>query len=159
VFKWLLSGFGLAVLIVREPVQRQLTPAVRGYNNPSPSTELQYSHVNYPGICALAATLEHIESEVGWESVFARVDALTDALTTELESRGISVVTPRHARAGIVSCAVAVPDRVRDTLAARAIFVESREGCLRISPHFYNTFEDIHACVEALATELSSRRS
>ena len=55
VFKWLLSGFGLAVLIVREPLQRQLAPVARGYNNPAPATELQYSHINYPGICALAA--------------------------------------------------------------------------------------------------------
>jgi cysteine desulfurase / selenocysteine lyase len=155
VFKWLLSGFGLAVLVVRESLQRQLVPAVRGYNNPSPSTELQYSHVNYPGICALAATLEHIESEVGWLNVFARVDSLTSALSTELEARGVSVITPRRARAGIVSCAVPEPDRVRDSLAARQIYVESREGCLRISPHFYNTHQDIRVCVDALATELS----
>ena len=157
VFKWVLSGFGLGVLIVREPLQRQLVPSVRGYNNPSPSTELQYSHINYPGICALAATLEHVESEVGWSSVFARVESLTDMLITELAARGVSVVTPRHARAGIVSCAIPEPDRVRDTLAAREIYVESREGCLRISPHFYNTPDDIHACVDAL-TELTSRR-
>ena len=145
-------------LIVREPLQRQLVPAVRGYNNPSPSTELQYSHVNYPGICALAATLEHVESEVGWSGVFSRVESLTDMLITELEARGISAVTPRRARAGIVSCAVPDPDRVRDTLAAREIYVESREGCLRISPHFYNTPDDIHACVDALTMELTSRR-
>jgi selenocysteine lyase/cysteine desulfurase len=154
VFKWLLSGFGLAVLILRESLQQQLVPSVRGYNNPAPSTELQYSHINYPGICALASTLEHVEREVGWQNVFARVESLTSLLTNQLEARGISVVTPPTARAGIVSCAVAEADRVRDRLAAREIFVESREGCLRISPHFYNTFEDIHACVEALATEL-----
>ena len=157
VFKWVLSGFGLGVLIVREPLQRQLVPSVRGYNNPSPSTELQYSHVNYPGICALAATLEHVESAVGWSGVFARVESLTDMLITELETRGVPVVTPRSARAGIVSCAIPEPDRVRDTLAAREIYVESREGCLRISPHFYNTPDDIHACVDVL-TELTSRR-
>ncbi len=159
VFKWVLSGFGLGVLIVREPLQRQLVPAVRGYNNPSPSTELQYSHINYPGICALAATLEHVQSEVGWSNVFSRVESLTDMLMIELEARGVSVATPRRARAGIVSCAVPDPDRVRDTLGAREIYIESREGCLRISPHFYNTPDDIHACVDALTMELTSRRT
>ena len=68
------------------------------------------------------------------------------------------VVTPRQARAGIVSCDVAGPDGVRDALAAREIYVESREGCLRVSPHFYNSHQDIHTFVEALAAELSSRR-
>jgi len=91
--------------------------------------------------------------------VFSRVESLTDRLMTELEACGISVVTPRSARAGIVSCAVPDPDRVRDTLGAREIYIESREGCLRISPHFYNTHDDIHACVDALTMELTSRRT
>ena len=159
VFKWLLSGFGLAALIVREPLQRSLTPHVRGYNNPAPSTELHYSHVNYPGICALAATLDYVEREVGWRRVCARVESLAETLTTELESRAIKVVTPRDARAGIVSCAIVDPDGVRDALRARNIYVESREGYVRISPHYYNSHDDIHACVDALASELKSRRA
>lgn len=54
VFKWLLSGFGLAILVVRDRARTELTPAVRGHNNPPPSTELQYSHINYPGLFALS---------------------------------------------------------------------------------------------------------
>jgi len=158
VFKWLLSGFGLAVLIVREPLQRQLAPVARGYNNPAPATELQYSHINYPGICALAATLDYVEHTFGWQRVFERVESLTGELITALEAQGVCVVTPPGARAGIVSCDVPDPDDVRDALGAREIYVESREGCLRVSPHFYNSHQDIQTFVEALAAELSSRR-
>ena len=152
VFKWLLSGFGLAILVVRDRARQGLSPAVRGYNNPAPSTELQYSHVNYPGIYALAATLEFIEREVAWPTVFAQVESLTRQLITELERRGIAVVTPSaaSARAGIVACRVSNPDVVRDQLAARHIFVESREGLLRVSPHFYNTSDEMMALADAL---------
>jgi selenocysteine lyase/cysteine desulfurase len=43
------------------------------------------------------------------------------------------------------------PDGVRDALAGRNVFVESREGLLRVSPHFYNTNADVRAFVDALA--------
>jgi len=62
VFKWLLSGFGLGILVVRDRVRGQLHPLFRGYNNPEPSTDLQASHVNYPGLQALSATLEYLET-------------------------------------------------------------------------------------------------
>jgi selenocysteine lyase/cysteine desulfurase len=152
VFKWLLSGFGLAILVVRESSRERLAPTMRGYNNPKPSTELQHSHVNYPGLFALAASLEFLEARVGWAGVFAAVDSLTAHLIGALTRCGVSVVTPSDARAGIVSARVSDPSRVRDALAARGIFVESREGLLRVSPHFYNTTDDITALVGALVT-------
>jgi selenocysteine lyase/cysteine desulfurase len=151
VFKWLLSGFGLGVLVVRDRVREQLSPAVRGYNNPSPSTELQYSHINYPGLFVLAATLEYLETTIGWPTVFASVDSLAEQVTNELIHRGLAVVTPPGARAGIIGCRVPNPDGVRDALAGRNVFVESREGLLRVSPHFYNTNADVRAFVDALA--------
>lgn len=150
VFKWLISGFGLAILIVRESVQRELRPAVRGYNNPPPSTDLQYSHVNYPGIFALAASLEYLETRIGWERLYGRVAALAAETAATLLDRGLDVVTPAGAHAGIVSCAMPNPAGVRDALARQNIFVEAREGLLRVAPHFYNTSEDIGAFAAAL---------
>jgi selenocysteine lyase/cysteine desulfurase len=143
VFKWLLSGFGLGIVVVRERGRDQLEPLFRGYNNPAPSRELQYSHTNYPGLTALTATLAYIESEVGWARVFERVAALTDRLDRSLGAHGLTVATPRGARAGIVSCVTDDPARARDALAAR-------EGLLRISPHFYNAPEDVDAFADAL---------
>ena len=37
-------------------------------------------------------------------------------------------------------------------LAHRGIIVDHRPGFVRISPHFYNTEEEIDRCVDALAT-------
>jgi cysteine desulfurase / selenocysteine lyase len=148
-FKWLLSGFGLGIVVVRDGVRDQLEPAMRGYNNPAPSTELHYSHVNYPAIYALDASLQYLES-IGWPEIYARVDELANALMDALGPLGIPVVTPRDAHAGIVSCVVSDPEAVRDALAREGIHVEARDGLLRISPHIYNDHDDIRAVAEAL---------
>jgi selenocysteine lyase/cysteine desulfurase len=150
VFKWLLSGFGLAVLVVRERVQADLAPRIRGYNNPPPSTDLAYSHVNYPGLYALAASLEYLESRIGWETVYRRVALLARELSDGLRERGYVVATPADACAGIVSCRVPDPSAVKEWLAKNGVFVEAREGLLRVSPHFYNTSDDLRSFFDAL---------
>jgi selenocysteine lyase/cysteine desulfurase len=150
VFKWLISGFGLGVLIVREGVSQTLRPAVRGYNNAVPSHDLQYSHVNYPGIHALGGSLEYLE-RLGWDRVYGQVDALWRELHASLTAINVEVVTPPTAHAGIVSCTVPDAPAVKNALAKEHVYVEERAGLLRVSPHFYNTSDDIAAFVERLA--------
>jgi cysteine desulfurase/selenocysteine lyase len=149
VFKWLVSGFGLAVLIVREGASRVLEPLVRGYNNPAPSRELQYSHVNYPGIHALSASLAYLE-QLGWDRIYAQVDALWLELHASLTALNIDVVTPATAHAGIISCKVPDASGIKNALAGENVYVEERAGLLRVSPHFYNTSDDIAAFIERL---------
>jgi cysteine desulfurase / selenocysteine lyase len=149
-FKWVVSGFGLGIVVVRNRVHETLEPTMRGYNNPAGSHELHYSHVNYPGIYALEASLEYLE-RIGLDRVYARVDELATAVARSLGAHGIELVTPMAAHAGIVSCLVSDPEAIRAALASQNIYVEAREGRLRISPHFYNTEEDIRAFGEALA--------
>ena len=103
VFKWLISGFGLAVMIVRDGAGRALNPAVRGYNNPAPSRELLYSHVNHPGIHALDGALEYLE-RLRWDRIYAHVDGLWSELHASLSALRLEVVTPAAAHAGILSC-------------------------------------------------------
>ncbi len=158
VFKWLLSGFGLAVLIVRDRVRDDLTPGVRGYNNESPSTDLHYSHVNYPGLYALAACLSYLETVVGWDAVHRRVRDLTGALAAGLSLGGFRVITPLEARAGIVSFAVPDPVAARDALASDGIYVEARGGLVRVSPHFYNTSTELTRFIDAV-TRIRPRSS
>jgi cysteine desulfurase/selenocysteine lyase len=149
VFKWLISGFGLGILIVRERAASALEPAVRGYNNAAPSRELQYAHVNYPGILALSASLEYLE-RLGWDSIYAEVETLWRELHAALSALDIEVVTPPSAHAGILSCKLPEMPGIKDALAREHVYVEERAGLLRVSPHFYNTSEDIGAFVEQL---------
>ena len=149
VFKWLISGFGLAIVIVRDGAGQSLEPAVRGYSNPSPSRDLLYSHVNHPGIHALDGSLEYLE-RVGPDRIFAQIDALWTELYTALAALGLEIVTPEAAHAGIISCRLPNAVEIKDRLARDDVYVEERSGLLRVSPHFYNTSEDVSAFNEQL---------
>ena len=74
-FKWMLSGFGVGVLVTSARARAAMEPAYQGYANMADPTQLQYAHVNIPAIYGLDATLDFFE-RVGWGAVFARVAAL-----------------------------------------------------------------------------------
>jgi selenocysteine lyase/cysteine desulfurase len=153
VFKWLISGFGLAVLIVRDHVADRLEPLVRGYNNGPPSRELQYAHVNYPGIYALNASLEYLE-HLGWPRIYAEVDTLWSELHSAVTGIGIEIVTPTAAHAGILSCVAPDAARLKETMSRENILIEERGGLLRVSPHFYNNSTDVATLAQRLEDAL-----
>jgi cysteine desulfurase / selenocysteine lyase len=150
VFKWLLSGFGLALIVTRPELAQTLRPGILGYNNEPPSTQLRYSHINYPGIYALNASLDYLES-LGWPALFARVEMLAKTLRDALDAQGVKVVTPANACAGIVSIAHPNAIEAAARLAQDDVRIEERFGLLRASPHFYNTEAEILRFVRLLA--------
>jgi cysteine desulfurase / selenocysteine lyase len=150
VFKWLLSGFGLGFVTVSERLAAELQPVLRGYNNEPPSRSVRYGHINYPGIYTLQASLEFMRN-IGWDAIYAQVDALALRAIASLRSRGFEVITPYGAHAGIVSIEHPAASVLVGALADQSIFIEDRGPVVRASPHFYNTEEDIDRFVSALA--------
>jgi cysteine desulfurase / selenocysteine lyase len=150
VFKWLLSGFGLGFVSVSERLTQQLTPVFRGYANEPPSHSISYGHINYPGIYALRMSLEYLQS-VGWEHIHGRVASLAQRSISALRERGFDVLTPEGAHAGIVSMRHPTSTRIARSLAEQSIFVEDGTPILRVSPHFYNTEDEVDRFVDAVA--------
>jgi len=150
VFKWLLSGFGLGFMVLSDRLSAGLTPAVRGYSNVQPSRSLRYGHQNYPGIYALHATLQYLEA-IGWSEIYSQVDRLTARLSVSLRELGFDLVTPHDSRAGIISIRHPDVERLVACLAAESISVEDGTPFLRVSPHFYNTDEDLERFLRILA--------
>ena len=149
VFKWLLSGFGTSIAYFSDRAQRKLTPAYRGYRNPGEDPGFEYSDPNYPGLYVLGPTLEHLES-LGWENIYHRVKTLTQQVAAEVEKVGLTPLTPVDGRAGIISVRLEDAHTVVEKLEDRGIDVVQRGGCLRVSPHFYNTAEEIQSFGAAL---------
>lgn len=149
VFKWFVSGFGVAFLAISAGFQEQLDPAFRGYANEPPSNGLRYAHVNYPGLEVLGASLDYLES-IGWSSIYNRVESLTRLLCEELQRADFSVATPLASRAGIVSISHPEAEAAVDRLWQQGCRTELRDGLIRLSPHFYNTEEEIHRLVSTL---------
>jgi cysteine desulfurase/selenocysteine lyase len=149
-FKWMLSGFGLGVLVTSPRARAQMEPAFRGYANIDDPTQLQYAHVNLPALYGFDATLDFFE-RIGWPTVFERVRQLGEHLIHGAARRGLELVTPAAMRAGIFALRCGDGEAVRLQLAARGISVAARGPGVRVSPHFYNTPDELDRCLDAFA--------
>jgi cysteine desulfurase/selenocysteine lyase len=153
-FKWMLSGFGFGILVTSARAREAMTPAWRGYANMDDPAQLQYAHVNTPALYGLDATLGVLES-IGWESIYAQVRALGERLIDAADRQGLQLITPRAQRAGIVVFRASDGEAARLRLAERGISVSARGAGVRVSPHFYNTTDEVEHCATELARAIA----
>jgi selenocysteine lyase/cysteine desulfurase len=157
--KWLMGPQGVGMLYVHKEALDKLWPLTANwysvvdqhdhlnYGQPwvEAASRFEGSTVNVSGIVAFDAILEMI-LEAGSARIEAQVLHLTGRLIEGLQSKGYEIVssTLPAERSGIV-CFRAIGDPL-DLLAraeAENIIVAVRVGVVRVSPHFYNTEEEI----------------
>ncbi|MFV1950651.1 MAG: aminotransferase class V-fold PLP-dependent enzyme [Nitrospinota bacterium] len=109
--------------------------------------------LNIAGIYGLKAALRLV-IDIGIDAIEERILMLTDLLCRGLEEKGYQVLSPRceGEKSGIVSfindrCPNQELDRM---LMDKRIFVSVKEDMVKVSPHFYNTEEEIERFVEIL---------
>jgi selenocysteine lyase/cysteine desulfurase len=165
--KWLLSSAGTGFLYVRRELQARIRPLSVGWLNVrerdySAGQPLEYveggqqyeaGSLNVAGVLALEASIRLL-LEAGLSEISERLLLLTSRLVSQLEHAGYTVVSPRAATSwsGIVSfsCAAHASREIAQALKQHDIHVAVRNGWVRVSPHFYNTEQQIDSCVAAL---------
>ncbi len=91
--------------------------------------------------------------EIGPSQIRDRTLALANDLIERAEDAKLDVrAPPPEARTGIVMVEVPDPEGAVERLIAEDIIVDYRGNRVRISPYFYNTFEENEAVVEVLAS-------
>jgi len=171
--KWLLGAKTTGILYVSDALIEQLRPARRGwfsvetpfdfFNHDQPlkqgAARFEHSSPNRASIVALDASLGVFESiDGGMQAVEARILGLTSHAIAGLEQLGYLVVSPQAVgeRSGIVCFQSPLdrqdltPQHIVDELAARQIYIAARGTVARISPHFYNTIEEIDTLLNVL---------
>jgi selenocysteine lyase/cysteine desulfurase len=166
VLKWLCGGPGLAFLYARRELLPRLEPSVTGWFATADPFSFDLEHLEYH---PTARRLEHgtppapivflaqggmdVIAEVTPARIRARQGELTDHLIARADDAGLPVRTPRDrgARGGVVNVGVG-PEagRICHELLARDVCTDFRGDGLRISPHFFNTEEDIDRCFDEL---------
>ena len=169
--KWLLSPWGTGFVYVRDALVRQLEPhdvswmAVKGSDDFSrlldydftwreDARRFEFITLPFQDFAGMNASLE-LFLEVGPAEAAARVATLADTVVRfASECDGVTLVTPRDRakRAGIVSLrppgdAVAASARLK----AAGVSHSLREGAIRLSPHFYNTEDEVRRACEVIA--------
>jgi cysteine desulfurase / selenocysteine lyase len=164
--KWLLGPEGAGILYVRRELVDRLHAVGVGWN--SVVGALDFSRIdftlkphagrwesgslNVPGIVALGASLQML-LDIGIDAVSARILDVTGHLCRRLaERKGPIVFSSRlpGEGSGIVSLDVPSPAELKTRCLANQIVVNHRAGRLRVSPHCYNTVEEIDKLVELL---------
>jgi len=166
--KWLLSPQGVGALYVNQKVRDLLQPANVGwlgvdwrdytafdYDTPLSESAARYEEGtrSLVGIAGLEQSLGLL-LDVGPARIAQHLQQLTDYLTHQLLTIGYRILTPleHQNRAGIVT--FSHPQRsaqeLFDALRRARIVSAVREGGVRVSPHLYNTLDDIDAVLDAL---------
>ena len=165
--KWLLALPGVSVLYVARSLQERLAVYWRGwrdvddiwdfhnYGQPLAGSAARYEGgtLNYLGIVALDTSMAVLR-EAHVARIGAHILALTDRLVAGLASAGATIRTARGdgISSGIVTFEVPGRDSValgRD-LGKRGFVTTFRKTGIRVSPHGYNTVEEIDAFVDAV---------
>lgn len=170
--KWLLSPAHLGLLYVRPSALPLLRVARRGwrsfaepfdfFNYQQPLREgaarLEGGSNNWLALVALGAALAVLEA-AGAEQIEARTLGLANALRTGLRERGWEITSP-DALAERSAIVTVRSDSGQNALEASAVVtrlaneaqvvISARNGVLRISPHFYNTDEDVEQLLDRL---------
>jgi kynureninase len=173
VLKWLCGGPGVGYLYVRPDLGKKLEPKFTGWTahqNPfafeigaNRYTDPPYRFMNgTPHIPALEAARPGLKiiAEAGIERIREKSKRQTGRLIELASTHGWRVNTPRDAekRGGTVSIDMPDAQEVCRELIKREILVDYRpKAGVRMSPHFYNTDEELETGISAVEEILKER--
>ncbi len=172
--KWMLAPEGMGGFYISKDVMEMVEPVILGWHSvrnrfdfenydftlAPDARRFEPGSINTAGVAAFGASLELLLS-VGIDKIWERVRRLTEGAIEAASRAGYEVLTPRHPeeRSGIVTFRIpgADPGALWKALLSRNVVCSPRSGGLRISPHFYNTPEEIARFFEVVAEEVSRK--
>ncbi|MDD3013721.1 MAG: aminotransferase class V-fold PLP-dependent enzyme [Candidatus Gastranaerophilales bacterium] len=156
--KWFLALEGAGILYCNKKILKDVHPTFVGWKsvkNPLNFTDIHFDlqesaakfeegSMNVAGILSLGASLD-LFNDYGIDNIEKRVLGLTKYAADLLQSKNIeiiSVLEEKH-RSGILTFKTKDIDKDYLKLLANRVQLSKRGDALRISPHFYNTEEEI----------------
>jgi len=165
--KWLCGGPSCGYLYVRPDLQRDLRPRLTGWVAHDSPFDFAHAPMRYaksvrrfaqgtPSIPALYSAMPGIDiiESVGMAQIAAESQRRTQLMIDFASARGWTINTPREndRRGGSVMIGVADAKTMAELLAEKRVFVDWRPGAgLRMSPHFFNTDEEVEEALHILA--------
>jgi cysteine desulfurase/selenocysteine lyase len=165
--KWLMGSEGTAFIYVSEKMQGLIQQTSMGAISVKNTFDMLFDFdtdrlrddasryengtLNYPGIAGLNAVLK-FHAEFGYDEMERRILNHTTYLISRLKTQGVNILTPEKEseRSGIVSFEIEKPEDVLKRLEKKNIILAMRSGKLRLSPHFYNTEDELRTAVNAI---------
>jgi len=169
-YKWLLSPPGAGYLYVKEELIEKFEPPFVGWASVKEEVfetldfwdiwSLKLSEtasrfeVGSPSFISLVGATEALKMllHFGIENIEKRILRLTGYLTDAVKDLGLKLQTPEETRnrSGIVNFKIDKPQEVAEKLKKKKIIVSARAHGIRVSPHFYNTEEEIDRLIDEI---------
>jgi selenocysteine lyase/cysteine desulfurase len=166
--KWLLSSLGTGFFYLSENAKRKIEPAFFGWMGVdwklnfsdllrydlSPfqsSRKFEIGTYPFSTLWTMCSSLELL-SEIGTKVIEKQVIGLQDLLLDYLNDSPYQIkssLDPLH-RSGILSFSGKNTAKLFQILSRKKILVSFRENSIRVSPHFYNSPEDIQKLIQVL---------
>ena len=166
--KWLCGGPSCGYLYVRPDLQRHLRPRLTGWVAHDSPFDFAAAPMRYaksvrrfaqgtPSIPALYSAIPGLEiiAAVGVPEIASESQRRTQFMIEFALERGWTINTPleKNRRGGTVMIGVDDAKTTAENLAEKKVFVDWRPRAgLRVSPHFFNTDEEIEEALNTLAT-------
>lgn len=164
--KWLCGGPGAGYLYCKPELRERLQPALTGWmaherpfafergaqKYAHDATRLLHGSPAVPALYAARAGYELV-LQAGLPEIRAKSVAQTQRFLARVDALGLSSRSPRDPARRGGSVTLQVPDGPAfvSALAERDILVDCRPDVgLRISPHFYNTDEELDLCLDTV---------
>ena len=167
--KWMLGMMGIGAVFVDRSVVGRIHPPLLGWRSTTDNFNFDRVHYElladagrfeegslaYPLIAGFAAALELLE-EAGIDRIADHVCGLVTDLSDRLERLGCETAPVPEERCHMVTFRhPEVPGEVLDEgLADAGVVVSLRRGRIRVSPHLYNTIEEMERVADAVAALL-----
>ena len=169
-YKWLLSPPGAAYLYVKEELVGKFEPPFAGWASVKEEVfntvdfydiwKLELSdtatrfEVGSPSSLSFVGAKQAIRMllDFGIDNIEKRVLKLTNILLQSVKDFGLKLQTPESekCRSGIVNFKTENPQQMVKMLGDEGIVISARANGLRVSPHFYNTEEEISKLMEEI---------
>lgn len=173
-YKWLLSPPGIAYLYIKDELIQRFEPPFVGWAsvdqeifetinfydiwNLKLSKTASRFEIGSPSTLSIIGASEAMKMllEDGLENINRRITKLTDHLIQKVKNLGLKLQTPeeKHHRSGIVNFKTPKPQKTGESLAKKGIIVSARSHGIRVSPHYYNTKEEIDRLIEEIKKPL-----
>jgi selenocysteine lyase/cysteine desulfurase len=170
--KWLLSPWGSGFIYVRQALIADLDPVIAGwmafegtddftrltdYRDQLRPNARRFELITVPfqDIVGMVQSVRLLQ-ELGVPEIQRHLAAIQRPLLEWADRRGIAVTSPRGAHGSGIVCVA--PPRLEECYGAlrqARIYCSMREGSLRISPHCYNTADELARVATVLDHQLS----
>lgn len=167
--KWLMGPMGIGFLYLSEKLANDLSPAKTGWLSVETpwelsnfnqewlpiSQHLETGTFNMMGIVGFNASLSNLLG-IGKEAVEKEIMELTAHLFTNvLPINGVQIITPKSPEhhAGILTFSLpenSNAEEVVHRLQTEKMTISAREGFVRISPHYYNTTNELDRVLDSI---------